>query len=195
MAPPRILFPGATHHLGSRGSTRQSIVWDVADRERWLRLLDRVATRHGWRVLAYCLMTNHYHLVLRDPGCTLSAGMRELNSVFSRATNARHGRDAHLFRNRFWSRLVDTDEYLLTALRYNDRNPVDEGLCDRPSDWPWSSHRAIVGLREAPPWLAADDVLRLFGRDRRTAIRRYRDYVERDVRADMSAGQTSVTEV
>lgn len=181
MAKPRILAPGAYYHVGSRGSCRQQIVWDDIDRSSWVRLLGRVAVKHRWRILAFCLMTNHFHLVLRDPECTLSAGMRELNSVHARRTNARRDRDAHLFRNRFWSRSILTDEYMRGALRYVDRNPVEEGMCERPCDWPWSSHAYVVGKRPSPPaWLALEDVLSMFGRDRKTAIERYRAFVEAD---------------
>lgn len=182
MAKPRILEPNALYHLGSRGSSRQTIVWDDVDRAAWLRRLDIVAPKFGWRVLAWCLMRNHFHLVVRDPDCTLSAGMRELNGTFSRRTNARHGRDAHLFRNRFWSKRIDTDEYLLGALRYNDLNPVVEGLCETADAWLWGSHQQVVGVRDAPDWLAVDDVLRLFARNRSDAIRRYRAFVGRDWR-------------
>ena len=181
MAKPRILVPNGFHHLGSRGSSRERIIWDDADREAWLWRLGKVATKAGWRVLAWCLMGNHFHLVLRDPECTLSDGMRVLNGAFARRTNARHGRDAHLYKNRFWSRLIETDDYLLTVLRYNDLNPVEEGLCELPADWPGSSHGCIVGERPAPPWLAVDEVLRLFGRERSQAIARYRGFVERGI--------------
>lgn len=180
MAKARILAPGAYYHVGSRGSSRFPIAWDDIDREAWVSLLGRVTVKYGWRVLAFCLMMNHFHVVLRDLECTLSAGMRELNGVYARRTNARRDRDAHLFRNRFWSRTIETDAYLRGGLRYVDRNPVEEGLCERPSDWRWGSHAFVIGIRPAPMWLAVEDVLVMFGRDRRTAIRRYREFVEAD---------------
>ena len=160
---------------------------DRADCEAWIRLLGLVAVKRKWRILSYCLLKNHFHVVLRDLEGALSDGMRELNGVYARRTNERWGLDAHLFRNRFWSKTLDDDEYLLGALRYSDRNAVEAGLCDRACDWPWGSYAAVVGKRDPPPWLAVEDVLALFGRDRRTAIRRYRDFVEADEPADAPA--------
>jgi putative transposase len=195
MAKRREIEPGGIYHLGSRGSNRGRIYWDDEDREGWERLLSRVSRRREWDVLAYAEMTNHFHLIVRVPDQSLSAGMQELNGVYSRRTNARRGRSAHLFKNRFWSKPVNTQEYLFGALEYVDLNAYVEDMCEHPSEWRWGSYSAIAGYRHPPPFLAVGEVLGLFHRDPATAVRLYREFVEDAMaRADKASGQTEVME-
>lgn len=130
---------GATYHLTSRGNRRQSIYHDDHDRRQFLALRDQVVRRCEWRTLAYCLMTNHFHLLIETPAPNLSLGMHRLNGEYAKYFNERHSVDGHLFDRRFESRLIDTEEYLADALRYIAFNPVKAGLCAHPRDWPWSS--------------------------------------------------------
>jgi len=165
MAPPRIVDPAGYVHVGSRGNFGQALYEDPSHRSAFLYLYSRVAHDWNWTTLAYCLMTNHYHFVikLRDGG--LSEGMQQLNGAFSRRMNALHDRTGggHLFKNRFDATPVETDAHLLEACRYVVLNPVFAGLCARPEDSTWSSYRASAGLDVPPPFLAVDELLALFG--------------------------------
>ena len=140
-------------------------------------MLATATEKFRWVLLAWCLMTNHYHFVIQLQETGLSSGMQWLNGGFSRLFNVRHGRDAHLFRNRFSARLLETEEELLTACRYVVRNPVDAGVCRTPSQTRWTSYRACAGLDPAPLFLARSDLLALFGMPEETAADRYREFI------------------
>jgi putative transposase len=156
------VFAGGTYHVWSRGSNRGAIFLQPRDRIDFMSWLGKAATGHEWRVLAYALMTNHYHLAVHVPEGGLSEGMKLLNGTFSRRQSRRYGRTAHLFENRFGCRRIVTDADALAAVRYVLRNPVEAGLCDRPSAWRWSSYRASLGDMSSPPWLDVQGVLGLF---------------------------------
>jgi putative transposase len=173
----RIDAPGAFYHVTSRGNGGRAIYFDDRDRRVFLAMFARVRRRYGWVCLAFCLMTNHYHLLLETPDGGLSGGMRELNGGYARRTNRRYAQDGHLFRNRFGAETLEREEHLLEACRYIVLNPVRAGLCSDPADWPWSSYRACAGLEYAPHFLAVDRVLRLFGRSPAAARRAYRAFV------------------
>lgn len=175
--PHRPDVPGATYHVATRGTNKEPIFFDDADRTAFLHRLALVARRYGWAVLAYCLMTNHFHMVVHVPEVQLSEGMRLLLSGYSRRTNLRYGRTMHLFRQRFFSNTVETDAELLETCRYTVLNPVRAGLCETPEMWPWSSYRGCAGLDVAPPFLAVQEALGLFGRDLRTAESAFRAFV------------------
>ena len=165
MAPPRIIDPAGYVHLGSRGNFGQALYEDPAHRSVFLSLYTRVARERAWTTLAYCLMTNHFHFVIRLTDGGLSEGMQQLNGGFSRRMNALHDRTGagHLFKNRFDGTPIETNAHLREALRYVVLNPVFAGVCARPEDSTWSSYRASVGLDPPPPFLAIDELLELFG--------------------------------
>jgi putative transposase len=140
-------------------------------------LLGRVLERYGWLLYAYCLMNNHYHLVIETPRPNLSLGMRQLNGLYARRFNLRHRRVGHLFQARFRSILVESESYLLAVCRYVVLNPVRASLCDDPADWPWSSYNSTVGSVASPVPLALDRLLGAFASTLRLARRRYSDYV------------------
>lgn len=175
--PPRVEIPGATYHVTTRGSNRETIFWTDDDRLLFLRMLGIVTVKYAWTVLAYCLMTNHFHLVLQIADGGLSAGMQWLNGAVSRATNQRHGRSAHLFRNRFSSVLIESDMHLIGACRYVVLNPVRAGVSAHPDEWPWSSYRATAGLEPCPAFLSAGELLRMFAVSVPEARRRYIELV------------------
>ena len=156
--PLRIEFPGAVYHVTSRGDRREPIYRDDADRQCQLEVLAEALTRYEADVVAYCLMGNHYHLVVQTHSGQLSRLMRHLNGVYTQAFNRRHGLVGHLFQGRFKAVLVDRDSYLVALCRYVERNPVAAGLVRRPADWRWSSCRAHLGLEPTPPWLAAGEL-------------------------------------
>jgi putative transposase len=169
--------PGGTYHVGARGNRGCRIYADDYERKVFLTLLDRIAACHRWTCLSYCLMSNHYHLLVTIEEGGLSDGMRELNGQFASFTNVRHGFQGHLFRNRFWSELIETDAHLLETARYVVLNPVRAEICATPKGWRWNSYRACVGLAFAPAFLAVDEVLRCFGSTPPAARRTYAAFV------------------
>jgi REP element-mobilizing transposase RayT len=157
--PLRIEFPGAVYHLTSRGDRREAIYLDDADRQTQIDVIGQAMDRFDAVVLAYCLMGNHYHLVVHTREPNLSRLMRHVNGVYTQAFNRRHGMVGHLFQGRFKAILVDGDAYLLRLCRYVERNPVAAGLVANAGDWVWSSYRAHVGEADAPAWLDTDGLL------------------------------------
>jgi putative transposase len=184
--PVRIEFAGALYHVTSRGDRREAIYEDDADRVQFLEILDGVIATFNWAGHAYCQMGNHYHLVIETPDGNLSKGMRQLNGVYTQASNRRHGRVGHLFQGRYKAILVDGDAYLLELTRYVVLNPVRAGMVAHPGDWCWSSYLDMVGERSPPAWLTTDGVLAQFAADRREAVRRYVAFVSQ------GAGQESI---
>jgi REP element-mobilizing transposase RayT len=158
------------YHVVSRGNNKRPIFVDDHDRLVFLIRLNRVATKYGWEIFAYCLMDNHYHLVMRIGERGMSQGMCELNFGYALAFNARHGRINHLFGRRYWSDGLRTDARLLNACRYTLLNPVRAGISNRPGRYMWSSYRATIGLALSNVRLAADELLQLFGRHRSVSI-------------------------
>ncbi len=151
--PPRIITPGETYHLFSRGSNRLSIFFDDRDFNDFLFQLGRIVQNHHWRLYSYCLIPNHYHLLVSPSESGLSDGMRELNGGFSRRTSLKYGRIAHLFRNRFGHTRIESAEQFVWTARYVIMNPVEAGICVSPSQWRWSSYRATIGIERPPEWL------------------------------------------
>ncbi len=148
-----------------------------SDRVDFLECLRRALDRHEVRCLAYCLMPNHYHLLVETPDEGLSHGMRELNGRYSLRFNRRHRRDAHLFKNRFGAILQETDEQIVATLRYTARNPVEATLCAEPAEWPWSSSRALAGLERPPAFLDLPRALSYLGAEPEKAMAAYRELV------------------
>lgn len=175
--PLRIEYPGAVYHVTSRGNERNAIFRTDADRERFLAVLARVTARYQWRCHAYCLMDNHYHLVIETVESTLSRGMRQLNGTYTQGFNRAHDRVGHLFQGRFSAIVIHKESYLLEVCRYVVLNPVRAKAAQRPEDWPWSSYRATAGLRAAAPAVTTDWLLAQLAADRPTAQRRYRAFV------------------
>jgi putative transposase len=168
--------PGV-HHITCRGNNKRSIFEDDDDRNCFLRMVARVALRYGWKLHAYCLMRNHYHLVIEIDERGMSRGFCELHTGYARTYNKRHGRVNHLFGKRYWSGRLDDDASLINACRYVVRNPVRAGLVDEPAAWRWSSYRATVGLALADVPLSTNELLTAFGRRRGGAVARFRDFV------------------
>src|SRR3989304_9487258 len=175
--PLRLEYPGAVYHLTSRGNARQEIFLDDTDRELFLSPLSHVISRYGWLCPAYCLMDNHYHLLIETPKPNLSSGMRQLNGVYTQSFNRRHRRVGHIFQGRYKAILVEKEAHLLELCRYVVLNPlrVDPGA--RVENWCWSSYLATAGLAPVPEFLTVDWVLRQFGRTRGEAQARYRAFV------------------
>jgi len=157
---PRQEVEGGLFHVFARGNNKQLIYRDDVDRQTYVRMLRRTVTKCGWRLLAYCLMENHLHLLLQTPSPNLGDGMRGLHGLYAQVFNARHGCSGHVFQGRYGCVRIKTDEQLWTVAVYIARNPVEAGLCGSPSEWPWSSHATIVS-GSSPEWV---DVAQLLGR-------------------------------
>jgi putative transposase len=143
-------FPGAIYHVTSRGDRREPIFDDENDAKTFLEIVGTALERFEACLLAYCLMGNHYHLVLHTRQGNLSRLMRQINGIYTQAYNRRHNKVGHLFQGRFKAILVDGDAYLLEVCRYVDLNPVRAKLAKHPGDWAWSSYAAQTGIVASP---------------------------------------------
>ena len=174
---PRVEYAVALHHVMSRGNDGIPIFRDDQDRRLFLDLLSQEIVRSGWILHEYCLMTNHYHLEIETPECTLSTGMHRFLGRYVQRFNRKHGRRGHLFQNRFKNLLVEKESYGLALTRYIALNPVNAGMVERPEDYLWSSYRARAGFATCPDWLTLDPLLSQFGADRKSQQRAYRTFV------------------
>jgi putative transposase len=174
----RIEYCGAFYHVINRGNAGETIFRSHRDREKFLEYMALAVERFGLRVHAYCLMSNHYHLLVETPQPNLSRAMQWLNVSYATYFNIKGGRKGHLFQGRFKSLLVDADSYLSEVSRYIHLNPVRAKLVAKATDHLWSSYAALIGRRKAPEWLETDWLLSQFGRLRPEACEGYRQFVE-----------------
>ena len=160
---PRQEVAGGLFHVFARGNDRRDIFLDSTDRRCYLTMLAREVRRQHWLLLGYCLMPNHVHLLVETPDPNLGAGMQRLHAPYAQAFNKRHGRVGHVFQGRYGAVQVKTDAYFATVVRYVAVNPVAAAFVEIPCDWPWSSHRALIGREDPPPWLAVQRLRELLG--------------------------------
>ena len=175
--PLRLEFPGALYHVTSRGDRQEAIYRSDVERRMFLEVLAEVRERFNWRVHAYCLMTNHYHLLVETPDANLSKGMRQLNGVYTQRFNLACNRSGHVFQGRYKAILVQKDAYFLELARYVVLNPVRARMVLTPRDWPWSSYRAMIGDAHAPEWLETRMILSAFGEDEARTVEHYSRFV------------------
>lgn len=176
--PLRIEYAGAVYHVTSRGNEKKPVFKDDHDREVFLNTLQHVNKRHHWICHAYCLMTNHYHLLIETPEGNLSLGMRQLNGVYTQLFNKYHGRNGHLFQGRYKAILIQKDSHLLEVCRYVVVNPVRARMVEAPEAWKWSSYLATAGKAKPHPCLTTDWVLGQFSGKRGKAESEYRQFVK-----------------
>ncbi len=179
--PLRIELAGGLYHVTSRGDRREDIFLDDADRLMWLELFGQVCRRYNWICHAWCLMDNHYHIVVETVEGNLAQGMRQLNGVYTQDFNRTHHRVGHVFQGRYKAIIVEKDSYLLELARYVVLNPVRARMVKDAGDWPWSSYPAMTGTQAAPEWLQTDWILGQFSPQRRRAMQRYADFVRAGV--------------
>ncbi|MDV6345119.1 transposase [Nitrosomonas sp. Is37] len=179
--PIRLEFSNGLYHVMSRGNGGEAIFAEDEDRQQFLDLLAELITRYQAICYAYCLMDNHYHLLLETPKANLSQIMRGLNGRYTRFFNKTRQRMGHVFQGRYKAIIVQKDNYLLELSRYIIFNPVRAGIIDVPENYSWSSYSATIGQYACPDWLAADNLLSLFDNRRKEAIRLYKVYVSQGV--------------
>lgn len=175
--PLRLEFPGALYHVMSRGNRRETIYVSPADFQVFLDVLGDACERFNWVCHAYCLMTNHYHLLIETPEGNLSRGMRHLNGVYSQAFNRSNDKVGHVFQGRHKAIVVQKETYLLELARYIVLNPLRAKMVAQLGDWPWSSYHAMLGSTEPPAWLAVNNLLRQFAPTFRRARAAYVAFV------------------
>ena len=162
--PLRLELAGGLYHVTSRGDRRENIYDNDGDREKWLENLGNTCRRFNWRCHAYCLMDNHYHIVIETAEANLSKGMRQLNGVYTQYYNRQHARVGHVFQGRYKGILVERDEYLLELARYVVLNPIRANMIKNIEDWKWSSYNAMTGKDVVQPWLEIDWILGQFSK-------------------------------
>jgi putative transposase len=174
----RVEYPGAFYHVTARGNEQKDIYQNGKDRDQFLACLESATVRYGARIHAYCLMSNHYHLLVETPHGNLSQIMQHVNGAYTAYFNVKRGRAGHLFQGRYKAILVDKDEYAKELSRYIHLNPVRAGVAAKPGEYALSSYRAYVGQASEPDWLERKFILSLFGTDEKTARMQYRNFVE-----------------
>lgn len=180
----RIEYEGAFYHVTSRGNQKEDIFFDDSDREKFLEILKRTKDRYRYLLHAYCLMKNHYHLLLETPQANLSQIMQNINTSYTVYINKRHGRFGHLFQGRFKAIIVDKESYLLQLSRYIHLNPVRSGITDSPVNYKWSSYQEF--FRNRGGLVETDDTLSYFSKSKGSAIKKYREFVETEAIDDRS---------
>lgn len=176
--PLRIAYPGAYYHVTSRGNEQKDVFKSRKDREKFLDYLMSATERYGAVIHVYCLMSNHYHLLLETPAGNLSQIMRHINGAYTTYFNVKRKRAGHLFQGRFKAILVEADEYAVELSRYIHLNPVRAGMAVEPREYLWSSFQSYIGECKTPDWLRTDFVLGFFGKSRTDAGKKYKTFVE-----------------
>lgn len=184
--PIRIEYPGAIYHITSRGNAQEAIYHSDKDREQFLSILEKACQRYQWQVFAYCLMDNHYHLMVETIDSTLSKGMRHINGVYTQWFNHTRAkrRVGHVFQGRFKGILVDKESYLLELCRYVVLNPVRANMVEHPSEYIWSSYQQTSRAESKSEWLNSDWVLSQFSKQKKRAVEKYKQFVEAGVETE-----------
>lgn len=179
--PLRIEYPDAVYHVTARGNARNDIFHSDSDRKIFLKIFSDAVRRFNWLCHAYCLMDNHYHLLIETPDGNLSRGMRQLNGVYTQKYNWLHQKTGHIFQGRYKAILVDKDSYLLELCRYVVLNPVRAGMTEKPEQWPWSSYRFTAGMKTPPDYLMTGWIWGLFHQEKTEAQKLYRKFVRAEI--------------
>ena len=178
--PLRIEYPGAWYHVMNRGRRGEEVYVERKDYRLFIETVKESAELFNVKVLAYCLMPNHYHLLLHTPDGNLSTCMRQINGIYAQRFNRVHQYDGQLFRGRYKSILVEVDSYLLQLLRYIHKNPLRAGLCEDLNKYEWSSHRGYLSDAKRWDWLYKEFPLSLFAKDLKDSRREYKKFMGED---------------
>jgi putative transposase len=175
--PLRIEYPGAYYHVTARGNEQKDIFKSQRDREKFLSYLESATERYGAVIHVYCLMNNHYHLMVETPRGNLSQIMKHINSSYTTYYNVKRKRVGHLLQGRYKAIIVDADEYAKELSRYIHLNPVRVGIVEKPEEYRWSSCRSYTGDTAVSAWLSTDFILGYFGKKKETAQKKYHQFV------------------
>lgn len=178
MAPPRYEIVGAIYHVNGKAVHGTKLFADESDRALFLRMLGKQARKSGWCVLAYSLMTTHFHLLFRLEKPELSSGFQRLNSIYARVYNQRHGRRGALWQRRYFDSIIETESHLYEAIRYIALNAPRANACEAAEDWPWCGYGAAIGTAPPDPIVNERELLRLFGSSPAEARKQLRWFVE-----------------
>jgi REP-associated tyrosine transposase len=178
--PIRIAYPGAWYHVMNRGRRAEDIYLDKKDYHAFVELLKETSQAWNIRIAAYCLMPNHYHMLVHTPEGNISRAMRHINGVYTQRFNTRHQVDGQLFRGRYKSILVNGDSYLLQLVRYIHRNPLKSGIVENMNAYPWTSHKAYLSVAKKWDWLHKQFILALLTGKKKSQIGTYRRFVSID---------------
>jgi len=173
----RITYPGAFYHVTSRGNERKAIFKSKRDREKFLEYLESATQRYNAVIHAYCMMDNHYHILLETPSGNLAQIMRHVNGAYTTYFNIKRARSGHLFQGRYKAILVDIDEYAKELSRYIHLNPVRAKIVEIPEEYDWSSYKFYIGKKKPAKWLYRDFILGYFGKNVSTAQKAYQRFV------------------
>ena len=184
--PLRIEYPNAWYHVMNRGRRGEAIFADESDYAMFTELLQETSEMWNIRIAAYCFMPNHYHMLLQTPEANISRSMRHLNGIYTQRYNRRHQCDGQLFRGRYKSILIDTDSYLLQAVRYIHRNPLEAGLTDKMDSYQWSSHQGYISVAKKWDWLFKKTILSMLSKNRKDWLRRYKRWVSVEESGEVS---------
>ena len=183
----RIEYPGAYYHVTTRGNEKKDIFKSKRDREKFLSYLESAVVRYGANIHAYCLMSNHYHLLIETPSGNLSQVMQHINGAYTNYFNAKRKRAGYLFQGRYKALVIEADEYATELSRYIHLNPVKSGMVGGPDEYRWSSYQDYTGVRKAPEWLTTDFILGMFGKSDGLAQKQYRQFVEELAGTDLGS--------
>jgi putative transposase len=175
---PRLQVPGGIYHVTAQASTGRMLFADDDERLEFLDILSALVPSRAWSCMAFCLMTTHYHLLVRTPEADLAAGMQYLNGRFGQRINFLRGEKGHLFNARYGSKFVETEQHALNAHRYIALNPVVAGIVARPEDWPWSGYPALLALAPASSFLDVAGALAMFGATPEAGRAKLRGFVQ-----------------
>ena len=193
--PLRIAFAGAHYHVTSRGNERRDVFKSQKDREQFLSYLESAVNRYGAVIHAYCLMSNHYHLLLETPAGNLSQITHHINGAYTNYFNVKRKRFGHLFQGRYKAILIEADAYAQELSRYIHLNPVRADIVSRPEAYQWSSYLDYIGERKSPEWLQTAFILEFFdkGKDACTKYQGFaEDLIEREYTSPLD-GATAAT--
>jgi len=177
----RIAYPNAFYHLICRGNAQQNIYRSDSDRLHFLRVLGETVNRFSWVCYAYCLMSNHFHLLVQTPLANISESMKFMNGTFTQYFNWTYQRVGHLYQGRYKSFVVDEKTYFDRLCRYIVMNPVQAKICDSPGDYRWSSFNATMGRMSVPDFLSVLPVLNRWGDTMESARKKYAEFVARGI--------------
>jgi len=191
--PLRIVFPDAFYHVTSRGNARSAVFKSKRDREKFLEYLGTATERYNAMIHAYCLMDNHYHLLVETPSANLPQIMRHINGGYTAYFNSKRATSGHLFQGRYKAIVVEKDEYAKELSRYIHLNPVRAKMVGSPAAYTWSSYNFYIGAKKSPEWLHRDFILGYFGGKTSAAQKRYREFVDSLVDREYESPLNEVT--